>query len=115
MRQALEGELPQRQFGLAVRLEVASGCPPHLAAFLLQQFELQDADLYRIAAYTGLRLGELLTLRWEDVNSPLGDSLCTAPSAQVSKARLRAGKRDSSRSQTAPPTPSRDSTSEASS
>ena len=28
----------------------------------------QDADLYRIAAYTGLRLGELLALRWEDVN-----------------------------------------------
>ena len=47
LRQALEGELPQRQFGLAVRLEVAAGCPPHLAAFLLQQFELQDADLYR--------------------------------------------------------------------
>jgi polyphosphate kinase len=47
LRQALEGELPQRQFGLAVRLEVASGCPQHLAAFLLQQFELQDADLYR--------------------------------------------------------------------
>jgi polyphosphate kinase len=47
LRQALEGELPQRQFGLAVRLEVASSCPPHLAAFLLQQFELQDFDLYR--------------------------------------------------------------------
>ena len=27
LRQALEGELPQRQFGLAVRLEVAAGCP----------------------------------------------------------------------------------------
>jgi polyphosphate kinase len=47
LRQALEGELPQRQFGLAVRLEVAANCPPHLAAFLLQQFELQDFDLYR--------------------------------------------------------------------
>jgi polyphosphate kinase len=47
LRQALEGELPQRQFGLAVRLEVASDCPPHLASFLLQQFELTDADLYR--------------------------------------------------------------------
>jgi polyphosphate kinase len=47
LRQALEGELPQRQFGLAVRLEVAAGCPPHLATFLLQQFELQDFDLYR--------------------------------------------------------------------
>ena len=47
LRQALEGELPQRQFGLAVRLEVAAGCPSHLATFLLQQFELQDFDLYR--------------------------------------------------------------------
>ena len=47
LRQALEGELPQRQFGLAVRLEVAAGCPSHLATFLLQQIELQDFDLYR--------------------------------------------------------------------
>jgi len=47
LRQALEGELPQRQFGLAVRLEVAAHCPQHLATFLLQQFELQDVDLYR--------------------------------------------------------------------
>jgi integrase len=28
----------------------------------------QDAELYRIAAYGGLRLGELLALRWEDVH-----------------------------------------------
>ena len=28
----------------------------------------QDAELYRVAAYTGLRLGELLALRWADVN-----------------------------------------------
>lgn len=28
----------------------------------------QDAALYRIAAFTGLRLGELLALRWEDVD-----------------------------------------------
>ncbi|HET8978032.1 MAG TPA: tyrosine-type recombinase/integrase [Solirubrobacteraceae bacterium] len=28
----------------------------------------QDAELYRVAAYTGLRLGELLALRWEDVD-----------------------------------------------
>lgn len=28
----------------------------------------QDADLIRVAAYTGLRLGELLALRWGDVN-----------------------------------------------
>jgi integrase len=27
----------------------------------------QDADLYRVAAFTGLRLGELRTLRWGDM------------------------------------------------
>ena len=35
------------------------------------QEDLQDAELFRVAAYTGLRLGELLALRWADVN--LGD------------------------------------------
>jgi polyphosphate kinase len=47
LRQALQGELPQRQFGLAVRLEVAAGCPVNLAQLLLNQFELQEVDLYR--------------------------------------------------------------------
>jgi integrase len=37
-----------------------------LAARALE--DRQDADLYRIAAYTGLRLGELLALRWADVD-----------------------------------------------
>ena len=30
--------------------------------------DLQDGELFRIAAYTGLRLGELLALRWDDVH-----------------------------------------------
>jgi integrase len=30
--------------------------------------DLQDAELFRLAAYTGLRLGELLALRWEDID-----------------------------------------------
>src|SRR5262249_31844338 len=47
LRQALQGELPQRQFGSAVRLEGAAQCPEPLAQFLLQQFELTSADLYR--------------------------------------------------------------------
>lgn len=29
--------------------------------------DAQDAELFRLAAYTGLRLGELIALRWEDV------------------------------------------------
>jgi polyphosphate kinase len=40
LRQALKGELPERQFGKAVRLEVAEACPAPIADFLLQQFEL---------------------------------------------------------------------------
>lgn len=32
------------------------------------QEDRQDAELYRVAAYTGLRLGELLALRWADVD-----------------------------------------------
>jgi len=47
LRQALQGELPQRQFGSAVRLEVVSECPAPLAQFLLGQFSLTEADLYR--------------------------------------------------------------------
>jgi len=47
LRQALQGELPHRQFGMPLRLEVASGCPEHLARFLLAQFELGDEELYR--------------------------------------------------------------------
>jgi polyphosphate kinase len=47
LRQALQGELPQRQFGSAVRLEVVAECPPQLARFLLTQFALTEGDLYR--------------------------------------------------------------------
>jgi polyphosphate kinase len=47
LRQALQGELKDRQFGLPLRLEVAANCPAHLAQFLLTQFELGEEDLYR--------------------------------------------------------------------
>ena len=47
LRQALQGELPHRQFGMPLRLEVAEGCPEHLARLLLAQFELGDDELYR--------------------------------------------------------------------
>ena len=45
---ALEGELPSRRFNDAVRLEVADNCPDDLSAFLLQQFELNEDDLYKV-------------------------------------------------------------------
>jgi polyphosphate kinase len=45
---ALQGELLHRHFGDAVRLEVADNCSLHMVEFLLQQFGLQEADLYRV-------------------------------------------------------------------
>ena len=48
LRRALQGELPQRHFGDAVRLEVADDCPPQMAEFLLQQFNLGSDDLYQV-------------------------------------------------------------------
>ena len=45
---ALEGELPSRRYGDAVRLEVADNCPDNLAGFLLRRFELSAEDLYRV-------------------------------------------------------------------
>lgn len=48
LRVSLQGELPQRHFGDAVRLEVADNCTPELANFLLRQFELKPEDLYRV-------------------------------------------------------------------
>ncbi|MBU1263117.1 MAG: polyphosphate kinase 1 [Gammaproteobacteria bacterium] len=47
LRQALQGELPQRHYGAAVRLEVADNCSATMAAFLLEQFELDPDDLYQ--------------------------------------------------------------------
>ncbi|MBS1137945.1 MAG: ppk, partial [Proteobacteria bacterium] len=48
LRTALQGELPQRHFGDAVRLEVADNCSEAMAEFLLQQFGLSADDLYRV-------------------------------------------------------------------
>jgi polyphosphate kinase len=48
LRISLQGELPQRHFGDAVRLEVADNCPPATSEFLLQQFELKPEDLFSV-------------------------------------------------------------------
>ncbi|MDT3706668.1 MAG: polyphosphate kinase 1 [Thiobacillus sp.] len=47
LREALQGELPQRNFGAVVRLEVADNCSASMAAFLLEQFELDADALYQ--------------------------------------------------------------------
>ncbi|MBK1733828.1 polyphosphate kinase 1 [Halorhodospira abdelmalekii] len=48
LMRALEGELPQRRYGQAVRLEVAANCPDEMADFLLNEFELEREDLYQV-------------------------------------------------------------------
>src|SRR5262249_52382425 len=49
LRAALRGELPHRQFGDEVRLEVAENCSQQISDFLLAQFNLGQDDLYRVA------------------------------------------------------------------
>ncbi|WP_035060393.1 polyphosphate kinase 1 [Andreprevotia chitinilytica] len=48
LRAALEGELSQRPYGDAVRIEIADNCPNHLKDFLRDQFGLSDIDVYRV-------------------------------------------------------------------
>ena len=48
LRTKLQGELPHRHFGDAVRLEVAENCSASMTDFLLAQFGLGADDLYRV-------------------------------------------------------------------
>ncbi len=45
---AVEGELAQRRYGEAVRLETAHDCPDDLKQFLLNHFALTTNDLYQV-------------------------------------------------------------------
>lgn len=48
LRQALQGELSQRNFGAAVRLEIDCVMPEKLAKFLQREFSLSEQDTYRV-------------------------------------------------------------------
>ncbi|MCD0503686.1 polyphosphate kinase 1 [Bordetella petrii] len=48
LRQALQGELSQRNFGAAVRLEIDRLTPPDLEAYLQREFSLSAEDTYRV-------------------------------------------------------------------
>ena len=54
LRKALQGELPQRHFGDAVRLEVADNMSESMKRFLLAQFGLDGDDLYAVAGPVNL-------------------------------------------------------------
>ncbi len=64
---ALQGELPSRNYGDAVRLEVADNCSERATRFLLQRFRLQPEDLYRVNG--PVNLNRLLALH-EVVDRP---------------------------------------------
>ncbi|SAL41384.1 polyphosphate kinase 1 [Caballeronia concitans] len=48
LRVALQGELPARHLGNAVRLEVSAETPPHLIRRLLDESQLNARDCYRV-------------------------------------------------------------------
>jgi polyphosphate kinase len=54
LRAALKGELQQRHFGDALRLEVADNCSESMADFLLQHFKLDRSALYRVPGIVNL-------------------------------------------------------------
>jgi polyphosphate kinase len=54
LRAALRGELPHRQFGDEVRLEITDNCSPQISEFLLAQFNLGQDDVYRVAGPVNL-------------------------------------------------------------
>jgi len=61
LRHALRSGLTTRHFGRAVRLEVVNTCPAELSEFLLEQFLLPEAALYRVNGPVNLvRLNELI-------------------------------------------------------
>ncbi len=68
---ALKGELFSRQFGEAVRMEIAENCPSKIIDFLLQEFNLTEDDLYKVDGPVNLgRMGSLITLDLPDLKYP---------------------------------------------
>jgi len=63
LRTALRLGLQQRHYGQAVRLEVSAGCSEFLSDFLLKQFALPAAALYRVHGPVNLvRLQQMIDL-----------------------------------------------------
>lgn len=63
LRQALRSELTARHYGRAIRIEVVNTCPANLSDFLLSQFELPAAALYRVNGPVNLvRMNTLIDL-----------------------------------------------------
>ena len=86
LRRALEGELAQRRYGAAVRLETSRDCPDEMVGFLLRQFSLTERDLYRVPAMVNLHrlsaiydLAHRLDLKYPAFSPGLPRRLAGAP------------------------------------
>lgn len=63
LREALQGELPQRHYGDAIRLEVSAGCPDAIVSRLLAECELTRDDCYLVEGPVNLsRLSQAIDL-----------------------------------------------------
>ncbi|MDX8405818.1 MAG: polyphosphate kinase 1 [Mariprofundus sp.] len=67
LKKAIAGELLERRFSQGVRLEVSNRCPAELSDFLLQQFGLQEGDLYQVEGPVNLYR---MALVCDDVDRP---------------------------------------------
>lgn len=68
---ALKGELFSRQFGEAVRIEIADNCPRKIIDFLLQEFDLAEEDLYKVNGPVNLaRMDSLVNLDMPNLKYP---------------------------------------------
>jgi polyphosphate kinase len=73
LRQALQGELSQRNFGAAVRLEIDHTMPQVLESFLQQEFLLQPQDTYRVSG--PVNLSRLMQLGPRNCSPPLRNAI----------------------------------------
>ena len=96
LRQAMRSGLTTRHYGEAIRLEVVNTCPEPLWRFLLDQFGLPEAALYRVNGPVNLvRLNQLIdgadapALRFERCD-PRWPDAALAPGESI-LARLRQG------------------------
>ncbi|MEZ6002613.1 MAG: polyphosphate kinase 1 [Planctomycetota bacterium] len=82
---AIQGELPERRYAQAVRLEVAQDCPDHVAHYLLKQFDLESRDLYRVNGPVNLHRLAALCAKVERAD------LKYSPFAPLPSRRMRPG------------------------
>lgn len=88
LMRALKGELPRRNYGDAVRLEVADTCEEHIARLLLDLLQLEPRDLYRANGPVNLNRMAAIYTRTER------DSLKYKPFIPGTPARVEKGSSD---------------------